>query len=121
MIKEKHKVMAGFEPRPARKYPIPISLIEFAITSKNTPNVQIPQETCIAIFRPRLSAMKGMIRNPTREPIKTIDCRIVDVLSQSKYGSKSNTILFGCSVMMFFHSYLGELQTNYVQSLELLN
>lgn len=85
-MKEKHSVIAGFDPKPAKKYPIPIMATELAITKRKTPNVQITHEICMAIFLPKLSAIKGMIKNPIKDPIKTIDCKIVDVLSQSKYG-----------------------------------
>lgn len=74
-------MIAGFEPKPARRYPIAIIAIEFAMTKRKTPNVQIAHEICIAIFLPRLSAMKGMMKNPTNEPMNTIDCRMVDVVS----------------------------------------
>ncbi len=63
-----------------------IRVIEFAITSRNTPNVHIAHEICIAIFLPKLSAIKGMIKNPTKDPMKTIDCKIVDVVSHKIYG-----------------------------------
>lgn len=78
--------MAGFDPNPAKKYPMPIIISELAITRRNTPSVQIAHETCIAIFLPRLSATKGMMKNPINDPKNTIACRIVDVLSHSKYG-----------------------------------
>lgn len=83
-MNEKHRVMAGFEPRPAKKYPIAIITTELAIVSRKTPRVQIIQEIIMAILRPRLSAMKGMIKNPIREPMKTIDCKTVEVEPQSK-------------------------------------
>ena len=64
-----------------------IKMIEFAITRRKTPKVQIAHEICIAIFLPKLSAIKGIIKKPINDPIKTIDCKIVDVLSHNKYGS----------------------------------
>lgn len=79
-------MIAGLEPRPANRYPMAIRVIELAMNKRKTPKVQIHHEICIAILRPRLSAMKGMIKNPTNDPIKTIDCKMVDVLSHSKYG-----------------------------------
>jgi len=86
-MNEKQSVIAGFDPKPAKKYPIAIKTIELAMTRRNTPKVQITHEICIAIFLPKLSAIKGMMKKPINDPIKTIDCKIVDVLSQSKYGS----------------------------------
>jgi hypothetical protein len=76
--------MAGFEPRPARKYPTAIKMTEFAMTRMRTPNVQIIHETCMAIFLPKLSAMKGIMKKPINEPMKTIDCKTVEVESHSK-------------------------------------
>ena len=83
-MNEKQRVMAGFEPKPARKYPIAIKMTELAITSIRTPNVHIIHETCMAIFLPRLSAMKGIIKKPISEPMKTMDCKTVEVESHSK-------------------------------------
>jgi hypothetical protein len=85
-INEKHKVIAGLDPNPAKKYPIPIKTTEFPITNNNTPNVHMAHDICIAILLPKLSAIKGIIKNPIKDPIKTIDCKIVEVVSQSKYG-----------------------------------
>jgi len=62
-------------------------MIELAITRRKTPKVQITHEICIAIFLPKLSAIKGMIKKPINDPMNTIDCKIVDVLSHNKYGS----------------------------------
>lgn len=92
-MNEKHSVIAGFDPRPAKKYPIAIIATEFAIVSKKTPKVQMTQEIIMAILRPRLSAIKGMIKKPIRDPINTIDCKTVEVESQSKYGSNSKMML----------------------------
>ena len=83
-MNEKHKVIAGFEPKPAKKYPIAIKVTELAIVSKKTPNVQMSQEMIMAIFLPKLSAMNGMIKKPINEPMNTIDCKTVEVESQSK-------------------------------------
>jgi hypothetical protein len=94
-MNEKHSVIAGFDPKPARKYPIPIITIELAITKRKTPTVQISQDICIAIFLPKLSAMKGIMKKPIKEPMNTIDCKTVDVESHNMYGSNSNTILLG--------------------------
>jgi len=58
--------------------------IEFAITSRKTPIVQITQEICIAIFLPKLSAINGMMKNPINDPINTIDCKTVEVVSHNK-------------------------------------
>lgn len=83
-MNEKQRVIAGFDPKPASKYPMAIIGTEPAITRRNTPKVQMTHDICIAIFLPKLSAIKGIIKKPTNDPIKTIDCKIVDVLSQSK-------------------------------------
>lgn len=83
-MNEKQRVIAGFDPKPASKYPIAIMGTERAITKRKTPKVQMAHEICIAIFLPKLSAINGIIKNPTNDPTKTIDCKIVDVLSQSK-------------------------------------
>jgi hypothetical protein len=94
-MNEKHKVIAGFEPNPAKKYPAPIKKTLLANTKITTPTVHNAHEICIANFLPKLSAMNGIIKKPNKLPIKTIDCNIVEVLSQSIYGSNSNMILFG--------------------------
>ena len=96
-------------------------MIELAITRRKTPKVQIAHENCIAIFLPKLSAIKGMIKNPINDPINTIDCKIVEVLSHSKYGSNWNTILFGWDVIIDFHCYYGELHTRFIHSFWLSN
>lgn len=57
----------------------------------------------MAIFLPELSAIKGIKKKPNNDPIKTIDCKMVDIELQSKYGSKSNTILLGWVLMRYFH------------------
>lgn len=85
-MNEKHSVIAGFEPKPAKRYPIAIIGTEVAMTNKNTPTVQIAHDICIAILLPRLSAIKGIMKNPTSDPTNTIDCSIVDVLLQSRNG-----------------------------------
>lgn len=82
-MNEKHSVMAGLDPRPAKRYPMAIMVVELAITSKNTPKVQITHDICMAIFLPKLSAIKGIMKNPTNDPMNTIDCNTVDVVSQS--------------------------------------
>ena len=104
-MNEKHNVIAGFEPKPAKKYPVAIKVIELATTSNSTPNVQMAHEICIAIFLPKLSAIKGIMKKPINDPIKTIDCKTVDVESHKIYGSNSNTMLFGWSVIIYFHIY----------------
>lgn len=72
-MNEKQSVIAGLDPKPAKKYPAPIKKIELANTNITTPTVQIIQEICIAIFLPILSAINGIIKNPINEPTKTID------------------------------------------------
>ena len=72
-MKEKQSVMAGLEPNPARKYPAPTKKTELARVSTRTPTVHIPHAICMAILLPKLSAIKGMIKNPIKEPTKTID------------------------------------------------
>lgn len=84
MINEKHNVIAGLDPRPAKKYPRPIKNTELANVKIRTPTVQIPHEICIAILLPILSAIKGIMKNPIKDPIKTIDCKTVEVLSHNK-------------------------------------
>ncbi len=56
---------------------------EFAIVIKKTPKVQISQEIIIAILLPKLSAIKGMMKKPISDPIKTIDCKMVEVESHN--------------------------------------
>ncbi len=107
MIKEKQSVMAGLEPNPARKYPAPIKKTELARVSTSTPTVHMAQAICMAILLPKLSAIKGMIKNPINEPTKTIDCSIVDVLSHRRKGSNSNTILLAWSFISNYQTYEG--------------
>lgn len=78
-MNEKQSVIAGLDPKPAKRYPIAINVVEFAITSKKTPTVQMIHDICMAIFLPKLSAMKGMMKKPAKDPMKTIDCNTVDV------------------------------------------
>lgn len=85
-MKEKQRVMAGFEPNPAKKYPTPIIRGEAAKTKTKTPIVQMPHDICIANLRPKLSAIKGIMKNPNKDPTNTIDYRIVDVSVQRRNG-----------------------------------
>ena len=57
---------------------------EFAIVIKKTPKLQMSQEIIMAILLPKLSAINGMIKKPISDPIKTIDCKIVEVESHNK-------------------------------------
>jgi hypothetical protein len=77
LIKEKHNVIAGLVPNPAKKYPIPMVFAESAKARTKTPAVPIAQEILMPIFLPQLSAMYGIKKKPASEPKKTIDCKIV--------------------------------------------
>ena len=80
-MNEKQRVIAGLEPAPARKYPIPTIFGELAKQISPTPMVHTAHEILMAIFRPKLSAMYGKTKNPISEPINSIDCRIVTMYS----------------------------------------
>lgn len=72
-MKEKQRVMAGFDPNPAKKYPNPTMFGESARAHTNTPKVPIAHEALIASFLPQLSAMYGITKNPTNDPQNSID------------------------------------------------
>ena len=57
LINEKDKVMAGFAPKPTRNKPRPIILGESAMHTISTAIVPNPQDTLIATFLPKLSAI----------------------------------------------------------------
>lgn len=77
LMNEQHKVMAGFAPKPAKKYPIPIILGEVANAANATPIVQIIHDALIAILLPQLSAKQGITKKPNKLPTKIMEVRTV--------------------------------------------
>jgi len=67
-MKEKHNVIEGFAPKPMRKSPMPSMFIYFENATKMIAKVAIPHAIFKANFAPKLSAMKGMTKKPTKEP-----------------------------------------------------
>lgn len=57
LIIDSVKVMAGLQPNPERKYPIPTIFGESAKHIAITPRVHIPHDILTAILRPQLSAI----------------------------------------------------------------
>ncbi len=55
-MNEKHKVIAGFVPKPAKKYPSPTILGESETATIRTPIVPTAHERRMEIFLPQLSA-----------------------------------------------------------------
>ena len=68
-------MIAGLQPNPDRKYPIPTIFGESAKHIAKTPKVHIPHAILTAILRPQLSAIYGIAKNPDNEPINNIDCK----------------------------------------------
>lgn len=68
--------MAGLQPTPDSKKPIPTRKGELQKHKHRTPTPKIAQASLMAGLRPQLSEMKEMIKKPIREPIYTIEVRI---------------------------------------------
>ena len=74
-MKEKHREIDGFAPKPIKKSPMPSMLIYLDRATRKMAIVAIPHAIFKANLAPKLSAMKGMIKNPTKEPTNIMSCR----------------------------------------------
>lgn len=72
-MNENARVIAGLVPKPMKKSPKPMTAGESAIMVRPTETIPIIQATLRAPFLPVLSAILGIIKNPTKAPKKSID------------------------------------------------